>query len=436
MVVVSGILTHTLISAGGAAPVGPRALAGSHFPQRLATNCGISPAIGYDELSARHGSIGQSAPGGNPASKKRVGMMGASFLLALQFVAQSSPAANPHDLLEQLGTAHYADREAAAKALDRLGREAIPVLQDARVSRDMEIRTRATALLQQIERSLLTRPTLVWLRFNDLPLAEVVSALSQQTGMKISLVPENLPRWKQERLSLHEPLPLPFWKAVDRFCAAGLLQHDLELRGVPAGNQLSLASIERNTHPVHPISDHGPFRVSLVRLEFHRHVEFAAAPPRQRGIVSQAGLPLAKQELTPPKPRPVASAQCLVQLQVMAEPRLTISQSGALQIIEARDDQGNSLRIDTPGTSIINRGADHLVSSCSAVVHIGAPLNRPDNPGRTIRILRGSVPLRITARQPDPLVVPLATAAGKSFRKQRCAPAGSRGSRRPQQPSE
>ena len=50
-------------------------------------------------------------------------------------------------------------------------------------------------------------------------------------------------------------------------------------------------------------------------------------------------------------------------------------------------------------------------------MHVRAPLIRPENPGRTIKVLRGVVPLKITARQPDPLVIPLASAAGKSFDK-------------------
>jgi len=341
-------------------------------------------------------------------------MIGASLLLVLQLVTQSSTSGNPQILLEQLGATRYADREAAARALEKLGREAIPVLQSARDSRDMEIRTRAAALLQKIEGSLLTMPTMVWLNFKDAPLGDVVQALGQQTGMKVSLFPENLPRWKQERLSLQETQPLPFWKAVDRLCAAASLQYD-ELRGFSTRNQPTLVLTDRITRPVHPTSDHGPFRVSLVGLEFQRHVGFAVVMPRVRGNPGQAERPVAKQDLAPPLPRPVTSVQCSVQLQVTAEPRLTVSQSGSLQILEARDDQGNSLRMENPGTSVLTRNADYLGGSCSSVVHVRTQLNRPENPGRTIKILRGSVPLRITARQPDPLVVPLATAAGKAF---------------------
>ena len=340
-------------------------------------------------------------------------MIGASLLLAFQLVAQSSAATGPQILLDRLGSPRYADRETAARALESLGREAIPVLQNARGSRDMEVRTRAAALLQRIEGSLLTRPTLVWLRFDDAPLADVVQALNRQSGMNICLVPEILPRWKRERLSLNESQPLPFWKAIDRVCAAYSVHYDLELRGSASRGQATLALTDRNPQPVHPVCDHGPFRVNLVRLEFQRRVEFAAARPL--GKPGPAGLPVAKEMPAPPRPRPVTSDQCSVQLFVTAEPRLSISQTGPLQILEARDDLGNSLRMEIPGPSLLARNADYLGGSCSSVVHVAAPLNRPEKPGRMIKILRGSVPLRITARQPDPVVVPLATAAGKAF---------------------
>ena len=279
----------------------------------------------------------------------------------------------------------------------------------------MEIRIRAAALLQKIEGSLLTSPTMVRLDFKDASLADIVQDLSQQTGMRISLFPENLPRWKQEHVNLQEVEPLPFWKAVDLLCTASSLQIDLELRSFSMHNQPTLALIDRITRPVHPICDHGPFRVSLVGLEFQRHVGFAVAMPRVRANPGQAERPAAPKDLAPLRPRPVTSVQCSVQLQVTAEPRLSVNQTGAIQILEARDDQGNSLRMDKPGSPVLTSNAGYFGGSCSSVVHARAALNRPENPGRTIKILRGSVPLRITARQPDPLVVPLSTATGKAF---------------------
>ena len=275
----------------------------------------------------------------------------------------------------------------------------------------MEIRTRAAALLQKIEGSLLTMPTMVWLNFKDAPLADVVQALGQQTGMKVSLFPENLPRWKQEHSAFKRhsrflsgrpsigSVPRPRYSMTN--CA-----------GFSTRNQPTLVLTDRITRPVHPTSDHGPFRVSLVGLEFQRHVGFAVVMPRVRGNPGQAERPAAKQDLAPPLPRPVTSVQCSVQLQVTAQPPYCQS-TGPLQILR-RHDQGPSLRMENPG-----HGCSPQRGLSGRLLQLGSP--RPNTtqparePGRTIKILRGSVPLRITARQPNPLVVPLATAAGKAF---------------------
>ena len=342
-------------------------------------------------------------------------MMGASLLLVLNLLAQSPTSPSPRALVEQLGAARYADREAAARALEQLGREALPALEAARNSRDMEIRTRTASLLQTIQGSLLTQATQVWLNFRDESLADVVRTMSERSGMKISLFPENLPRWKTERVSIQVSQPLPFWKAIDRLCAEASLQSDLELHGFANRTEPTLALTDRMARPVQPLCDHGPFRVGLVGLEYQRHVGFAIAQTPPRARVGQRQEPGKK--APQPLPRAVTSVQCSVQLQVSAEPRLGLTQTAPMQITEARDDQGNTLLAAGQATSVLTRNAGYLGGTCSSVVHVRAPLNRPENPGRTIKILRGLIPLRITARQPDPLVIPLANAAGKSFDK-------------------
>src|SRR4051794_34833224 len=109
--------------------------------------------------------------------------------LALVVLLGQIPATQPAALVLQLGSSRYAEREAAAGALERLGRLAIAPLRAARDSRDPEIRTRAAALINKIEGALLTEPTLVNLDFEDCPVAEVVKAFSEQTGVKLGLIP-------------------------------------------------------------------------------------------------------------------------------------------------------------------------------------------------------------------------------------------------------
>ena len=119
---------------------------------------------------------------------------------------------------------------------------------------------------------------MVRLDFDDVPLPEVVKSLADQTGMRICLIPENLPRWKTQRVSLQEPGLLPFWKAVDRLCHAASLHSDVEMAGLSARGEATLCLTDRITRPALPTSDHGPFRVGLVGLDFHSHVGFAVGP--------------------------------------------------------------------------------------------------------------------------------------------------------------
>ena len=124
-----------------------------------------------------------------------------------------------------MGAPHYAEREDAAAALERLGRQSIPALASRATTRDPEIRTRAAVLFDRIEGALLTQPSLVSLEFEDRPLPEVVKVLSEQTGIKLGLVPENSPNWEARRITLHESTPIPFWRAMDRLCEVARLQY-------------------------------------------------------------------------------------------------------------------------------------------------------------------------------------------------------------------
>ena len=62
-------------------------------------------------------------------------MIGVSLLLIMQIAGQASSASDAASLVEQLGSARYADREDAARTLQVLGKEAIPALVAGRVKR-------------------------------------------------------------------------------------------------------------------------------------------------------------------------------------------------------------------------------------------------------------------------------------------------------------
>lgn len=349
-------------------------------------------------------------------------MIAASLVLVLGVAAQPAPTDDPIALVERLGAMRYAEREAAAKSLEKLGVAAMPALRSGRDSRDLEIRTRAAALLQKIEGSLLTRPTMVTLDFDDVPLADVVQALSKRSGMKIALFPQDFPRWRTDRVSLHEDHPVTFWRAVERLCAAAALQDDIEPRGLASRGEPALTLTNRGGRPVYPVSEQGPFRVYLTGLDYQRHVGFAAAAPAipqpPRGRLDQGRIPAPGREPPIPRPTPITTSQCFMQLRVVAEPRLGLRQAGPPRLTDAHDEQGQSLTIEGPAAVTAGAGvAGYFGGPCNPVLHLRAPLSRPAAPGASIQVLRGLIPLRVVSRQPDPLVVQLASAVGKSFEK-------------------
>ena len=94
-----------------------------------------------------------------------------------------------------------------------------------------------------------------------------------------------------------------------------------------------------------PTWDSGPFRVSLISLHYQRDVAFnsvVAGFPR-RVAVPPAPVPLPPGLNIAAAEGPSVSEQFYAQVQVAAEPRLSLSLNGPLKILEAVDDRGQSL---------------------------------------------------------------------------------------------
>jgi hypothetical protein len=346
-------------------------------------------------------------------------MLGVQLLMVMLLGQRPGEPADPGELVARLGASRYADREAASQALVQLGRPALVALRTARDARDPEVRNRAASLVQKIEGSLLTQPTMVRLDFDRALLTDALQSLSQQAGFKLVLYPDTLPGWKYRKVTLREPEPVPFWKAIDLLCDAALLQHNPGLHGIAGPREPTFALTDGALRTLTPNYDHGPFRVSLLGIHYQRDLNFGA-PGMAVGAAfeKREALPRPARVMNAPRSRinPVTSVQFTAQLLVAAEPRLFISQSGALQITEAIDDRGNSLSAQAGNRPVVNRFAGYLGVMNGSVLQLQAQLHRPATPGETIKKLRGVIPLSISSRSPDPLVVPLDPGSvGKRF---------------------
>lgn len=344
-------------------------------------------------------------------------MLGATVLLVLACGQAPEGSADPGAMVARLGANRYSEREAASLALERLGRPALPALRAARDSRDPEIRTRAAGLLHKIEGMLLTQPTRVRLDFDRTPLVQVTRSLSQQAGFKVALYPENLGKWNYTKVTLRRPEPVTFWKAVDLLCDAAELQQSPGLHGIAGPREPTFALTNGPSGVTTPKSDHGPFRVSLLGLHFQRDLTYGPSMPGAQGA-DFGGNPRLPQPTAPgrrARMTPVITEQFSASLALAAEPRLNVSQNGSLQVTEAVDDLGQSLIPPTEDPTGANRLEGYFGSTSGSVLRLQVLLRRPATPGRTIKRLRGTIPLNVCSRRPDPLQVPLDRAAGKRF---------------------
>ncbi len=350
-------------------------------------------------------------------------MLGLKILMVAMLGQMPDDRGGLDEMVARLGANRYSDREAASKVLEGLGRPALPVLRAARESRDPEIRTRASGLVHRIEDALLTQATRVRLDFQRAPLTDVVRSIGRQAGFQVVLYPDNLRNWKAQRVTLRQSGTVPFWKAVDLLCESAGLQAFPELNGVDGPREPTFALTDATARPASPSFDQGPFRVYLQGIRYESDVRFGASgmpmrvvPMPNRPVVPMPGPgpiakpgPAARKHLTP-----VTNEQFTARFLVAAEPRLFIGQAGSLRITEAVDNRGHSLV--PPDDAGASKRFGFFSTMNGPVVQLQAHLRYPAEPGESIRRLRGVVPLTISSRGPDPLVVPLdAPSLGRRF---------------------
>lgn len=254
-----------------------------------------------------------------------------------------------------------------------------------------------------------TRPTMVALDFRDLPVAEVVRAIGERSGQPIALQgpggrPVGFDRpgglrlvGEAPRVSLEWPEPVPFWEAVDRLCAAAQLERIASPEGGPLTRHRPPVALSPTSGPAaargpEPAAYAGPFRIG--RLTLHRESDRLFVPPA--------------------KPPTAGPGPFWVEFPVRSEPRVLAIRTGAATRLEAIDDRGRSL-VDPSLAGRAGRSARGHEFFGDVTVQV--PLAGPDDPGRTLRTLRGVIPLEVATLPAEPeLDIPLAGTSGKTFR--------------------
>jgi hypothetical protein len=352
-------------------------------------------------------------------------MMGVCVLTIGALLAAADEP-EPADWIRRLGSDRFAERVEAARALERLGPAALPALRAARDSANPKVRARVAALLETLDRRAevdrLTRPTLIRLDFRHRPLSEVIDALNARHDLGLALQFGPLPprglrmggpspaqkaresQVRSRRVTLVADGPLPFWEAIDRLCEAGHLQHDLHPRGrfgLSKGRFLLFDGLGGMSVS----SDSGPFRVEVTDLHssFESDLVEVASPGEGR----------------PRAPaRPGGGGELVVRMLVIPEPGLVVRPVGPPTFAEAVDDRGRSL-LSPAGDGAQDPSYAHQqrpTLNGPSSFELSASLRLPDLAGRSIRRLRGSIPVAVVAYASDPIRIPLEGDAGKSVR--------------------
>jgi hypothetical protein len=264
-------------------------------------------------------------------------------------------------------------------------------------------------LLGQVdpEADRLLRPTLVKLDYMDQPVADVVRSLAERTGFPLALFPdEPAAGWRKKRISLTAPEPVPFWEAIDRLePTAGLILDELH-----GARELRLWS-DRGTL--------GPVSVSYDRV-FRCRV--ASVNDERELMYGDAGFQVHSSFRRPPGGREAGGQgsnweQFFVQIEVMSEPRpiTSLEPAGPPRLIEAVDDRGQSL-IPEPDPKAFEYPKRYYDRNWYAHFVANLYLKTPDPASRSIRRLKGAIPLVLWGSRTQVLTVPLDDSEGRTFK--------------------
>ncbi|MFL5328002.1 MAG: hypothetical protein ACJ8C4_03750 [Gemmataceae bacterium] len=293
------------------------------------------------------------------------------FAVVAWSAALAEPAANRAlDLIAQLGSANYHEREAAFIALDALGEAGLNPLRDAAASPDSEIARRAGELIQRIEQRIKSAktlvPTLVEVDLTNkttheaLPLRDAVTAFRSQVAVPTGrqpILPIVLPPTASRDSSKFNRLvsykshgKIPAWQALDEFCkAANLSEWDgvTPMPGMPASQQNPDSDARFQRQVVFARSSRPSDGVATAKEIYLYDATPSPIPTYLAGAVRLRILPTA-----PPIPAMIAdSGEFVLPLQVSIESKYAWHNAPGLKLAQAIDDRGQRLTASVIGGS-------------------------------------------------------------------------------------
>ncbi len=192
----------------------------------------------------------------------------------------------------------------------------------------------------------------------------------------MKLVPEINPIWQGKRVTLSDPEPVTFWQALDRLCQAAELRHTVAQGGAVPGLETTVQLYAGGPVANDLILDEsGPFRISVEGIHLHRDRKFGSNDTRAR--IVRAG-----QAIVGESPAGATSEQFYLDVQVVAEPRMVVNQSGPLTLEEAVDNQGGDLLPDPTDAATVRTSGYFGFGASTTTLQLQAHLGPFPSPAR------------------------------------------------------
>jgi hypothetical protein len=306
-----------------------------------------------------------------------------SFLFGILNPAFADDSKNPttQQLIEQLGHKQFSQREKAHKMLQSRGASAIPELKKALTHKDEEIRTRVEKLIPILEKLAALEPKRVTLSVDREPLSVILEQIQKQTGYSLETTyPDD-----QKRYSF-QMKDIPFWDAVEEI-----------RRKTNQSIQYRIVNAENSSKPYQTgskmVSNHGPFRMELIRIHEDRDVDF--------------------QKVSPEEPSGKKSHSFTMTFLIVAEPKFYIHSSETPVLERAIDPDEHSFVLPKPVNDKKQTKAEmhHFVytrfdlTNYQYVPTTELKLTREAENSKTIKEIRGILPVFVVIERKDRVVV-------------------------------
>jgi hypothetical protein len=300
------------------------------------------------------------------------------FALGLASVCagdKPKPSATPEPiakLVEKLGSRDYKVREAANRALEAAGVESLAELRTAMNSTtSAEVRKRLEGVVQNLERIQILAPKRVTLKMIDKPVAEIVREISRQTGYAMQF------QGGARNITV-ELENATFWEATDFVCnIAGMVMYQ---------NDQGLVFYQNDGMWPH-VCYRGAFKIIANNFTYNKTVSFG---PIQRN----------------PANNQLRSEAFTFAFTLNAEPKLPLMGVGQAKVIEAVDDFGNSMILDS---HVHEAGYSPAFVNYNGYrsFQYGTSLNLqwPNKDARLVKRLRCSVPVTLLSEQRPDVVI-------------------------------